>query len=477
MHVSQTYVILNFAGRFTDLKDGKVDFEAEELRERLKITRVQPLLGPAQLKKYHLNWTPTGIDETDEQHKNYIDNLIEDIIQKLKEQVERCLKDDHNRTPLYKEVLHHLHFCMKETQLHASNHDMLDNVRERMLLVYDAEGSLVFDPLNESPSNDTLESSLLDVEEHPCREKSAEMKAEYEKIQESLNRFDCKFIHSGFFDKLDTDPDVDLREEYTRLPNFKNFSRPVVLFGCSGSGKTAMMAQIARETPNWFPNSVSVIRFLGTSLLSFSIKDVLVSICAQIISIYKVNIPSYIDMEKDYMFLVQFFHSLLWKIDSRSRPLVIILDSIDQLNDANNAHVMNWLPMKLPLNVHLVISLIPSIHCCLENILSIMPCTEQYLEIPAMSSETANDMISIYLRAKNRRITKTQRRFVLEKFHQCPQPLYLRVLLDQAVTWRSTTLTSELAVGDDITTAINKYFSNLEKKHGEVTVKNMMGKN
>ena len=211
MHVSQPYVILYFAGRFTDLKDGKVDFEAEELRERLKITRVQPLLGPAQLKKYHLNWTPTGIDETDEQHKNYIDNLIEDIIQKLKEQVERCLKDDHNRTPLYKEVLHHLHFCMKETQLHASNHDMLDNVRERMLLVYDAEGNLVFDPLNESPSNDTLESSLLDVEEHPCREKSAEMKAEYEKIQESLNRFDCKFIHSGFFDQLDADPDIDMR--------------------------------------------------------------------------------------------------------------------------------------------------------------------------------------------------------------------------------------------------------------------------
>lgn len=343
--------------------------------------------------------------------------------------------------------------------------------------MYDTDKKgLVTEPFNEIQNNVFWKSQDLELDETTFSKKSQEIKAEYERIQESLDRFDCKFIHSGFFENNDCDPDVNMRELYTQLPKFNYFSRPVVLFGCSGSGKTAMMAQVVKESQNWFPNSVSVVRFLGTSLLSFSIKDVLFSICAQILAVYKINIPSYIDLEKDYQFLVQFFQSLLWKIDTKDRPLVIILDSIDQLKDMNDAHAMHWLPVHLPLNVHIVISMIPSIHCCLENILCKMPHTEQYLEIPEMPVDIANDMITIRLRAQNRRITKIQRKFVLSKFENCPHPLYLRMILDQAATWRSTTVTSDLSVGDDITMAINKYFTSLERKHGEVTTQKTMGK-
>lgn len=402
--------------------------------------------------------------------------MIEDIIKKLKDQVNQCLKDGHKFSPLFHEVLHHLHLCKKETELFVVRHDILESLKERMFLVFDTNKKLVAEPFDEIQNVVVWKSQHLELDETTFSKKSQEIKAEYERIQESLDRFDCKFIHSGFFQNNDCDPDINMRELYTQLPKFKYFSRPVVLFGCSGSGKTALMAQVVKESQNWFPNSVSVVRFLGTSLLSFSIKDVLFSICAQIIAVYKMNIPSYIDLEKDYQFLVQFFQSLLWKIDTKDRPLVIILDSIDQLKDMNDAHAMHWLPVQLPLNVHIVISMIPSIHCCLENILSKMPHTEQYLEIPDMPVDMANDMITIRLRAQNRRITKIQRKFVLSKFENCPHPLYLRMILDQAAAWRSTTVTSDLSVGDDVTMAINKYFTSLERKHGEVTTQKTMGK-
>lgn len=420
---------------------------------------------------------PIGIDETNEQHKEYLDNLITDIVEKLKWQVDQCIKDETylNLTPLYKEVLHHLHLCKKETQLFAARRDILESLKERMFLVYNKSGNLV--ELTEEIQNYAT-SRLLDSElEGKLSNKDAEkLEAEYQQIQETLNKFGCKFIHSGFFQNKDTDPNVNQKELFTQLPDFQYYSRPVVLFGSSGSGKTAMMAKVAEESQNWFPNSVSVIRFLGTSLLSFTIQEVLVSICAQIISLYKLPIPSYIDMDKDYQFLIQFFNSLLWKIDTNSRPLIIVLDSIDQLSDMNEAHTMDWLPVNLPVNVHMIVSMIPNINCCLQNILGKMPCSEQYLEIPTMPAGVADEMISIRLQNKCRRVTKIQRRFILEKFEQCPHPLYMRMILDQAATWRSCTVTSDLSVGDNINMAINRFFSELERIHGELTVRKTLGR-
>ena len=54
------------------------------------------------------------------------------------------------------------------------------------------------------------------------------------------------------------------------------------------------------------------------------------------------------------------------------RPLVIILDSVDQLIGADNAHSMLWLPKIFPANVHCVVSFIPTLFNCLENAMVII---------------------------------------------------------------------------------------------------------
>ncbi|KAH3789508.1 hypothetical protein DPMN_167689 [Dreissena polymorpha] len=45
-----------FAGRFTDLKDGGVDLEAQELRERLCTELVPSVIPPSQLYSYNVPW-------------------------------------------------------------------------------------------------------------------------------------------------------------------------------------------------------------------------------------------------------------------------------------------------------------------------------------------------------------------------------------------------------------------------------------
>ena len=49
------------------------------------------------------------------------------------------------------------------------------------------------------------------------------------------------------------------------------------------------------------------------------------------------------------------------------RPLVVMLDSIDQLISTHTAHSMLWLPKVLPAHIHFVVSFIPTLFNCLEN--------------------------------------------------------------------------------------------------------------
>lgn len=130
--------------------------------------------------------------------------------------------------------------------------------------------------------------------------KSQDIKVEYERIQEFLDCFDCKFIYSGFFKNNDCDFDVNMRELYIQFLKFNYFFCFVVLFGCFGLGKIVMMVQVVKEFKNWFFNLVSVVCFFGIFLFFFLIKDVFYLICVQILVVYKINIFFYIDLEKDY---------------------------------------------------------------------------------------------------------------------------------------------------------------------------------
>ncbi|XP_064609072.1 NACHT and WD repeat domain-containing protein 2-like [Liolophura sinensis] len=244
--------------------------------------------------------------------------------------------------------------------------------------------------------------------------------------------------------------------------------RPFVIHGPSGSGKTAVMAKCASLTHNWLKkeSAVVIIRFLGITPSSSGIRTALDSICNQLCSLYGKNhstIPS------DYAQLVSYFRELL-QVASSKRPIVIYLDSVDQLSPANFTFKLTWLPKLLPANVKIVLSTLPDMYSILKNLQTFLKENESFVELKPLGNELTQETLFSRLQLANRTLTKQQDAVVQEVFKSCSLPLFCKVVFEEISTWKSYTPVSEDSVSSSIEGAIHKMLERLEVEHGKVLV-------
>ena len=242
---------------------------------------------------------------------------------------------------------------------------------------------------------------------------------------------------------------------------------PLVVYGESGSGKTSVMAKVATILKSQLgPSCKIVLRFLGTSPSSSSIREVLASVCLQICTIYNIQPPNFIQM--DTTEVIQYFRNHLIEslCLSLSESLVIMLDSIDQLSTADGAHSMNWLPKMLPKGVHIIVSMLPQEYNCLATIQSILPSEECYIRVDAMPVSTGLDILTAWLKKEQRRITPDQQEVVSKAFSLCPQPLFMKLVFQQAMQWKSYTPIESIELASSTATALSQLFDQVEEQHG-----------
>ena len=252
---------------------------------------------------------------------------------------------------------------------------------------------------------------------------------------------------------------------------------PFILHTQSGYGKTALMAYISSHIHDWLGNdAVLILRFLGTSPQSSSIISLLRSIIQQICILYGFRVPS-----EDILEMFSDVRRYLWSLlkntmkEQPKRPLVLVLDAVDQLQSSYGAHEFLWLMRTLPPNVYIIISMLSDKFHLVENVRTRLGEGTPFLELPVLPESTGAEMVDCYLKSHKRVVTEEQNKLILSAFAKNRQALFLKMVLDTARTWNSYTPLESIHLATTVHEAITALFVDLEVTYGKVFIQNALG--
>ena len=227
------------------------------------------------------------------------------------------------------------------------------------------------------------------------------------------------------------------------------------------------------QVRSWLPadsQPLLVLRFAGTSPDSSSLVPLLLSLCHQIAAHYgepRDDIPAELSP------LVQHFKRLLTRHDDR--PLVVFLDSLDQLSPADGCHALAWLPCPLPPHLRFVVSTLPEYGGILDTLRRIVVRPESYVQITPLGENLGCSILRSWLRDAGRTTTAAQWDVVREALAGCNLPLYVRLVYEEISGWRSYTPPSRALLSATITDSIAQLLERVEAQHGAVLVSRALG--
>uniref|UniRef100_A0A4W4HRE4 NACHT domain-containing protein n=1 Tax=Electrophorus electricus TaxID=8005 RepID=A0A4W4HRE4_ELEEL len=248
---------------------------------------------------------------------------------------------------------------------------------------------------------------------------------------------------------------------------------PLVVYGPPGMGKSALLCKLAQEMRSVLePQAVVAPRLLGTSPLSSDVDSLLKGVCIQVCGAFGLTAPCP-QTANSHAKLVRFFHAMLQRVSQQGETLLLILDALDNLTQANNGHKLHWLPKEIPPNVHLVVS---TLHkgTALESLRAHVNDDKYFFEVDPLTFDQGRDIVDAYMNAAGRRLTSEQVDVILHSFHQSGSPLHLKLLLDMAKQWSSYTAASDVRLGSSIREVILQFLQALEIKHGRQLLKTLL---
>ncbi len=249
--------------------------------------------------------------------------------------------------------------------------------------------------------------------------------------------------------------------------------RPLVLHGVSGGGKTALIAKLAADLAARRPRCIDVVRFIGATGDSTGLRSLVRSIHAQIAAESR-SVDASESMKGDPQASLR----TTLTMGTGDRPVVVLLDALDQLSPDDRALSGDWIPRELPANCRLVAT------CMTEGALDdegsgvfdalagrLDP--ESMLSIEEPDLPDLQQMLTAWLRSYCRQLSGPQREAVEGALVACPRPLFLRVLVEIARHWREDTTAGSLPTS--IPTVIDRFLDGMEAHHGRALVGATLG--
>ena len=237
---------------------------------------------------------------------------------------------------------------------------------------------------------------------------------------------------------------------------------PLVFYGPSGSGKSALLAATALECKK--SGRPTICRFAGITAESTQAAQLLTGICHEI-DWLRGETSS--ELPLDFDLLVNAFHQRL-EHSSAERPLTLFVDALDQISAPN----WSWLPQALPPHTRIVVSTTQG--PALDRLRSRLSAS-RFQQLEPMDVEDARSLLNQWLQRAERRLTPPQASIVMDGFATCRLPLYMRLAFEEARLWHS--YDSGAPLPTDIDGMVVQLLNRLsqEKNHGRVLVGRVAG--
>ena len=345
-----------------------------------------------------------------------------------------------------------------------------DRIPESHRYSYEAESLCASAPLRENlhfdqdAFTDWVEESLRKIIDREIAEKQAQAADPLDQENAEHEAFGRERAHR-FVGRKDL---LDQIDAYMRSTDAGQ--SPFVVHGVSGTGKTALMGKAVlsqrhasdQSTIHNPQSTILLERYIGATPGSSNLRSLLVDLCQQLHRALDFEALKAAELEglggaspeeaqkqreaieqkygipDDLNKLIEHFRGLPARVPE-DRRLLLVLDALDQLDDEGNPHALYWLPDCLPGNVRVVVSVLdrpgePAGRAP-NRPTKLFP--NSLHKITPLSPDDADPLLDGWLADADRTLQPVQRDAVLGTYVKNGLPLWLKLVAEEAKSWRS----------------------------------------
>ncbi len=168
-----------------------------------------------------------------------------------------------------------------------------------------------------------------------------------------LDPLDAERSYHDFFIETRGELFIGQRHLLARLHDHAagNKQGPLVVTGTPGSGKSALLVRFIQQFRRLNPDEYILYHFIGTSPTSTDLRRMLLRLCQELAKQFGITDEIPQELEQ----LRATFRTFVEQA-AAERRVVLVVDALNQLDDADRSHELGWLPYQCSANLRLVIS-------------------------------------------------------------------------------------------------------------------------